>query len=93
MKQQQAIPEFNFNVLVPQNNRESERILLSNEKRLTKQCQLLFDALKRGERLTTGEALIKYRIGDLRARVRDLRKSGIVVKDKLLAGRYKEYFL
>ena len=85
--------EFEFNVLVNQNNRESEAILVSNEKHFVGQCKTLYDALKRGEKLTTGEALNNYRIGDLRARIRDLRNAGVKVKDKLLVGRYKEYFL
>lgn len=85
--------EIDFNVLVPQNNRESESILLANEKHLSNQCRILFDALKRGEKLTTGGALIQYRIGDLRRRVKDLRDAGIQVKDKLLENRFKEYYL
>lgn len=85
--------EFDFNVLVPQNNRQSEAILFDNEKIFKGQCKTLYDALKRGERLTTGGALINYRIGDLRRRIKDLRDAGVEVKDKLIEGRFKEYFL
>lgn len=85
--------EIQFTVLTPQNNKSSEEILISNEKHLSRQCKILYEALERGERLTTVGALINYRIGDLRARIRDLRNTGIPVKDKLLEGRFKEYFL
>lgn len=85
--------KFDFNVLTPQNNRESENILLANEKHLSNQCRILYEALRRGERLTTGEALLKYRIGDLRRRIKDLRDGGIQVRDRLLENRFKEYFL
>lgn len=85
--------EFDFNVLINQNNQESENILLANEKHLAGQCKTLFEALKRGERLTTADGLLKYHIGDLRSTVRHLRNAGIEVKDRLLNGRFKEYFL
>ncbi len=85
--------EFNFSVLVPQNNKTSEDILVANEKHLSKQCKILFEALKRGERLTTTDGLLKYGIGDLRRRIKDLRDNGIQVRDRLIENRYKEYFL
>lgn len=85
--------EISFNVLVPQNNSESENILLSNEKHLSRQCHVVYEALLRGERLTTGIMYNKYHIGDGRARIRDLRKAGIQVKDKLIENRFKEYFI
>lgn len=85
--------EIEFSVLVPQNNKFSEELLLANEKHLSKQCQTLYEAFLRGERLTTADGLLKYRIGDLRRRVKDLRDSGINVKDNLLSNRFKEYYL
>lgn len=85
--------EISFSVLTPQNNRESETILIENEKRLSRQCRVLYEALLRGERLTTTDGILKYGIGDLRRRIKDLRDSGIEVKDKLIANRFKEYYL
>ena len=85
--------EIVFTVLTPQNNSESESILVANEKHLSKQCKVLFEALKRGEKLTTTDGLLKYGIGDLRRRIKDLRDSGIQVRDRLIENRFKEYFL
>lgn len=85
--------EISFSVLTPQNNRESETILIENEKRLSRQCRVLYEALLRGERLTTTDGILKYGIGDLRARVRDLRKNGIDVKGDLIENRFKQYYL
>jgi hypothetical protein len=75
-----------------ENNPESTKILRANTEHFSKQCLTLLEAFKRGEILTVQDGF-KYGIGDLRARVRDLRKAGIDVKDELLEGRYKKYFL
>ncbi len=77
-----------------ENNRESLAILNDNKQRFSNHCRIVLDALLRGERLTTGIALTKYSIGDLRARCRDLDKfNGIKIEKQLIEGRYKEYFL
>ena len=65
-----------------------------NKKEFSKQCQIVYDALKRGERLTTAKALIQYGVGDLRRRVKDLKDIwNIPVKDQYVQGKFKEYFL
>lgn len=65
-----------------------------NKKQLSKQCQIVYDAFLRGEKLTTSTALIKYGVGDLRRRVKDLKDIwNIPVEDQYLEGRFKEYFL
>lgn len=64
------------------------------KKSLSKQCQIVYDAFLRGEKLTTSTALIKYGVGDLRRRVKDLKDIwNIPVEDQYLEGRFKEYFL
>ena len=77
----------------PQNSAANQAILDRNKGHLNKQCQVVYDAMLRGEILTTSSALIKYGIGDLRARCRDLIKAGIPVQKRIIEGRYKEYYL
>lgn len=79
----------------PENNLESQAHYEEHEKEFTKQCKLVHDALKRGERLTTHEALLKYNIGDLRRRVKDLKDIyGIPVLSSYVPGtRFKQYYL
>lgn len=64
-----------FQVHQHENNRESQTILEYNIPHFTKQCQIVFDALMRGEVLTTSTALLKYKVGDLRARIRDIKNT------------------
>ena len=76
-----------------QNSSSNQAILEANKEHLSKQCVIVLEALRRGEKLTTASALIKYSIGDLRARVRDLIHSGIEVSKKLEEGRFKVYYM
>lgn len=77
-----------------ENNAESEQQLYTHGAHFSNQCLSVLDALRRGERLTTGKALVKYQIGDLRARIRDLRQAGVKVLDCYVEGtRFKEYYL
>lgn len=65
-----------------------------NKKEFSKQCKIVYDALLRGERLTTTEALLKYQIGDLRRRIKDLKDIwNIPVQDVYVQGKFKEYYL
>lgn len=72
--------EFNFNVLVPQNNKESEEILLLCEKRLTNNCRIILEALQRGERLSGIDIITKYKITEYRRRIKDLIDAGYDIK-------------
>lgn len=76
-----------------ENNPESRAILETNREHLNKQCKKVLELFEKGYRLTTGRALLLFQIGDLRARVRDLRDAGYDVKDELLKGRYKKYWI
>jgi hypothetical protein len=77
-----------------ENTVENQEQFEQNKKRLSKQCQIVYDALLRGEKLTTSVALIQYGIGDLRRRIKDLKDIwNIPVQDQYLEGRFKEYFL
>jgi hypothetical protein len=66
-----------------------------NIEHFSNQCQVVYKALASGERLTTGKALLKYGIGDLRRRVKDLKDIyDIDVKaDFIEDSRFKEYYL
>lgn len=84
---------IDFTVHLRENNPESQSVLDANRPLFNKQCKTVYEALLRGERLTTGEALIKYKIGDLRARIRDIRDAGVKVEDVYVDGRFKQYFI
>lgn len=85
-----------------QNNEENQKILDENLEKLNYQCRLILNILKTGKRITVGEAAAgvydewekkrDVRIGDLRARIRDLRAS-YEIKDEKFAGGFKIYFL
>lgn len=86
--------QLSFQIHDRENNSDSELILKANKERFSNQCRIVYDALLRGEKLTTASALIKYGIGDLRRRVKDLVDyHGIEVKSELIEGRFKEYFI
>lgn len=91
--QQPPLVKPEFLLHQKENNRESAQILKDNELHLKKQCRIVLEALCRGQRLTTTKAL-GYGIGDLRARIRDLKDDNKVdVQKTLIEGRYKEYWL
>jgi hypothetical protein len=77
-----------------ENKVENQQQFDKNKIGLSKQCQIVYDALLRGEKLTTSNALIQYGIGDLRRRIKDLKDIwNIPVKDHYVKGKFKEYFL
>lgn len=87
-------PDFSKPLKHKENNSESQRYFEKNGKRFSEQCKKVYEALLRGEKLTTASALLKYKIGDLRRRCKDLRDNyGIDVKSSYVEGRYKEYYL
>jgi len=87
--------QIDFSTLSHQeNNIESQRHFDENKDKFSKQCKIVYEALLRGERLTTAKALIEYGIGDLRRRVKDLIDMwGVPVQSEYVENRYKEYFL
>ena len=74
-------------------HRENTAQYRRNKRAFSKQAQYVYDWLKTGARITVKDAAIRD-IGDLRARIRDIRGAGIEVKDNELgsSGR-KEYYL
>ena len=89
--------DFNKPIIHYENNVESQEHFESNERHFNKQCLITYKAMLQGVKLTTASALLKYGIGDLRRRVKDLKDDhGIDVKSKWIrknGSRYKEYFL
>ncbi len=78
-----------------ENNAFSQKILITNTDRFKGQCKIVIDALLRGERLTTASALIKYGVGDLRRRIKDLKDIYQVnfIQERLIENRFKEWFI
>lgn len=65
-----------------------------NKERFSNQCKIVYEALLRGERLTTTKALLNYGIGDLRRRIKDLKDIwNVPIEDEYVEGKFKEYFL
>lgn len=76
-----------------ENNRESNAILQANRDSINKSCLKVLELLESGVRLTVYDAMVKYGISSLPRRVADLKEKGIMVKDRLIDKRYKEYYL
>lgn len=66
----------------------------ANKEKFSNQCKIVYAALLRGERLTTTKALIHYRVGDLRRRIKDLKDTwNVPIESQLVEGNFKEYYL
>ena len=78
--------------LSPQNNRESEQILLENEERLSNNCRKIYDALKQGRRLNADD-MLAMGMKEYRKRISDLKAAGIAIKENKIGGGCKEWFL
>jgi hypothetical protein len=76
-----------------ENNPYSQQILDSNIEKFNGQCKTIYQALISGEKLTTTSALLKYSVGDLRRRIKDLRDAGVPIQDELQENRFKIYFI
>ena len=77
-----------------ENNIDSQKHFEENKERFSNQCKIVYEALLRGEKLTTTKALIEYGIGDLRRRCKDFRDMwNVPVQSEYVKGRYKEYYL
>jgi len=88
-------PQIDFSELSHIENKISnQEHFEANKDKFSNQCRLVYEALLRGERLTTAKALIHYRIGDLRRRIKDLKDIwNVPIDSEMVEGNYKEYFL
>jgi hypothetical protein len=86
--------DLDFSQLHHQENKvKNQEHFEANKERFSNQCKLVYEALLRGERLTTTTALIKYHIGDLRRRIKDLKDIwNVPIQDQYVDGKFKEYF-
>lgn len=86
--------EFDFDYCNrKENNEVSQAILEANKDKINASCRKVLELLKQGHHLTVRSAMIDHNISSLPRRVKDLKDRGIEVKDRLIDGRYKEYFL
>jgi len=83
-----------------QNSRENQEILEEAKPRLNNQCYQVKEMFELGMKLTVREAAAgiwlhgkKVFIGDLRARVRDLKVAGFPIGKEKLKGGFKKYYL
>lgn len=75
-----------------QNTAENQQQYDAIKHRFGAQCQRLYEWLRSGKSITVKEAMNELNIGDPRARIRDLREV-MEIKDRLIEGRVKEYFI
>jgi hypothetical protein len=75
-----------------ENNPESQQMLDDNFVRFAKQDLLVLNILLLGIKLDTKTALLEYRIGDLRRRIKTLRDAGFPIKDIKPYKRFKLYY-
>ena len=98
-KAMQTLIDFDNPINHRENNSESQEHFEANKTKFSKQCKIVYDALLRGERLTTLNAIVKYGIGDLRRRVKDLidthkiNVKSVWVTNPETDSRYKEYYV
>jgi hypothetical protein len=87
--------EINFDELFHYENKISNQEHFErNKEKFSNQCRIVYEALLKGERLTTTKALLHYQIGDLRRRIKDLKDIwNVPIESQLVEGHYKEYFL
>lgn len=65
-----------------------------NKEKFSKQCRIVYEALLRGEKLTTTSALLDYKIGDLRRRIKDLKDIwNVPISDHYVDGKFKQYYI
>lgn len=77
-----------------ENNPGSQEHFNQNKEKFSNQCRIVYEALLNGERLTTTKALLKYKIGDLRRRIKDLKDVwNIPIESEMIEGNYKEYYI
>lgn len=89
--------EINFTktIIHRENNLVSQENFEANEPRFRGQCKIVMDAFLRGEKLTVVGAMINYKIGDLRRRIKGLKDiyevEGIV--DEMIGKGFKMWCL
>jgi hypothetical protein len=78
---------------VRENNSHSEQILFDQYERLNHNCKIIYDALKRGERLTGRDIVSRFGMLEYRRRIADLRDAGLEIQETTLKGGAKQWYL
>lgn len=88
-------PEIDFAQVVhtKENNAFSEAILFDQYERLSNNCKVIYNALKRGERLSGVVIVTRYGMTEYRRRIKDLRDAGVPIKEHKLENGCKEWYL
>lgn len=76
-----------------ENNPESQEIKDDNYQHFTKQDKLVLSLLQQGIKLDVSVALLDYKIGDLRRRIKTLRDAGYKIEDIKKYKRFKIYYM
>lgn len=76
-----------------ENNSHSEAILFDQYERLNHNCRIIYDALMRGEKLTGRDIVSKYGMMEYRRRIADIRAAGIEIKEEILKGGSKQWWI
>jgi hypothetical protein len=70
-----------------------EQILFDQYERLNHNCKIIYDALKRGERLTGRDIVSRFGMLEYRRRLKDLKEAGVVIQETTLKGGAKQWYL
>jgi hypothetical protein len=76
-----------------ENNSHSEQILFDQYERLNHNCKIIYDALKRGERLTGRDIVSRFGMLEYRRRLKDLKEAGLEIQETTLKGGAKQWYL
>ena len=75
-----------------ENNKHSESIQRKQKERLANNCQILLDALLRGERLSGMDIILKYNMSEYRRRIKTIIDAGYPVKFEMNKSGCKTWY-
>lgn len=87
--------DFTNPIIHRENNLVSQVSFEINEPRFRGQCKTIMDAFLRGEKLSVVDAMVNYKIGDLRRRIKDLKDNyGVIgIVDEMVGKGFKRWGL
>ena len=90
---QQLSIDWNQVTHTRENNKHSETILFDQYERLNHNCKIIYEALKRGERLTGRDIVTRFGMMEYRRRIADIRAAGVEIKEEVLSNGAKEWWI